>query len=61
MPFRSEAQRRFLWATHPKIAEAWAHGKHTTKGKGRRMPKKDGPGVHHRKVVAAGKKLRKRS
>lgn len=23
MPFRSEAQRRFMWANHPEIAERW--------------------------------------
>lgn len=23
MPFRSEAQRRFLWAKHPDIARRW--------------------------------------
>jgi hypothetical protein len=25
MPFRSEKQRRFLWAEHPDIAKRWAH------------------------------------
>ena len=25
MPFRSEKQRRYLWATHPDIAKKWAH------------------------------------
>ena len=25
MPFKSEAQRKFLWAKHPEIAEKWAH------------------------------------
>lgn len=25
MPFRSEKQRRFLWAKHPEIAKEWAH------------------------------------
>lgn len=24
MPFRSEAQRRLMWAKHPKIARRWA-------------------------------------
>ena len=24
MPFQSEAQRRFLWAKHPEIAQRWA-------------------------------------
>lgn len=40
MPFKSEAQRRFLWAKHPEIAEKWAHGEHSTKGKGHKMPHK---------------------
>jgi hypothetical protein len=26
MPFKSEAQRRYMWANHPDIAERWAHG-----------------------------------
>lgn len=25
MPFRSEAQRKFLWARHPEVAKEWAH------------------------------------
>ena len=25
MPFRSEKQRRFMWAEHPSIAKRWAH------------------------------------
>ena len=24
MPFRSEKQRRYLWAKHPDVAEKWA-------------------------------------
>ena len=24
MPFKSESQRRFLWAKHPEIAQKWA-------------------------------------
>lgn len=24
MPFRSEKQRRFMWAKHPEIARRWA-------------------------------------
>lgn len=30
MPFKSEQQRRFMWARHPEIAEQWAHGRHTS-------------------------------
>ena len=33
MPFKSEAQRRFLWLKQPKIAEAWSHGKSSVTGK----------------------------
>lgn len=33
MPFKSEKQRKFLWANEPKIAEAWAHGKSSVTGK----------------------------
>ena len=36
MPFKSEAQRRFMHARHPKIAKRWE--KHTPKGK--KLPKK---------------------
>jgi hypothetical protein len=39
MPFKSENQRRFLWANHPDIAEKWAHGEHSAK-KNHRMPKR---------------------
>ena len=24
MPFKSEAERRFLWAKHPEIAQRWS-------------------------------------
>ena len=40
MPFRSEAQRRFLWAKHPEIAKRWTkeHGsKPTGKKESRRQ------------------------
>ena len=33
MPFKSENQRKFLWANEPKIADAWAHGKSSVTGK----------------------------
>ena len=33
MPFQSEAQRRMMWAEHPDIAEAWAHGKSSKTGR----------------------------
>lgn len=36
MPFKSEAQRRFMYAKHPKIAKKWE--KHTPKGK--KLPEK---------------------
>lgn len=36
MPFKSETQRRFMHARHPKIAKRWE--KHTPKGK--KLPEK---------------------
>ena len=33
MPFASEAQRRFMHAVHPEIANAWEHGKSSVTGK----------------------------
>jgi hypothetical protein len=39
MPFKSEAQRKFLWATEPKLAKKWA--KETPKGK--KLPPKVKP------------------
>jgi len=35
MPFRSERQRRYMWAKHPKIARRWAH-KYGSKARGRK-------------------------
>lgn len=39
MPFKSEKQRRYLWAKEPRIAKAWAHGRHTS-NKNHRMPRR---------------------
>lgn len=33
MPFRSTAQRKFLWAKHPEIAKRWT-AEHGSGGKG---------------------------
>ena len=41
MPFKSEAQRRYLWLKKPKIAEAWAHGKSSVTGKKEKKKKPD--------------------
>jgi hypothetical protein len=51
MPFKSEKQRRFLWAEHPDIAEAWAHGKSSVTGKKESAKKQT-----KRKPAAAKKK-----
>ena len=43
MPFRSEAQRRYLWAKHPGIARKWTDkygAKVQPKKKGKRRKKK---------------------
>ena len=33
MPFKSEAQRRFMHARHPDIAMRWERGKHSRRKK----------------------------
>ena len=38
MPFRSEAQRRLLWATKPELAHRWAHEPDTATEKKRDLP-----------------------
>lgn len=43
MPFRSEAQRRYMWAKHPEIAERW------TKEYGSEPEHKDDRNEHFRK------------
>lgn len=47
MPFKSENQRRYLWANNPDIAEAWAHGKSSVTGK-RESSKRQGKRKHSR-------------
>lgn len=32
MPFQSEAQRRFMWMKHPKIAQKWVDEGSKSKG-----------------------------
>lgn len=34
MPFKSEAQRRYLWMHHPEVARKWAH----KYGSGKNLP-----------------------
>jgi len=52
MPFKSESQRRFLWAKHPDIAERWSK-EHPESNKG--LPK------HARKEHPAVKGLKRAS
>ena len=59
MPFKSEAQRRWMFANEPDMAHAWAHGRHTTDSHGRKMPSKDGPGVRVAKRGTKRKTKRK--
>lgn len=42
MPFRSERQRKFLWATHPDIAKKWTkeHGSKIVPSKASKKRKK---------------------
>lgn len=50
MPFKSEAQRRYLWMHEPKIAKAWAHGKSSVTGKKEGKAKNTGL-PYHKKVA----------
>jgi hypothetical protein len=52
MAFKSEAQRRMMWANHPKIAEAWSHGKSSVTGKKEFKPKNKGLPMHKVKKAA---------
>ncbi len=49
MPFKSQAQRKFMYASHPEMAKEWEA--HTPKGK--KLPK------HVKKKVSTGKKVAK--
>ena len=42
MPFRSEHQRKLLWAKHPEIAKRWTeeYGSKIVKSKGKKKVKK---------------------
>ena len=40
MPFKSEAQRKFLWAEHPEIAQRWADEEKARGKKSKRLEKK---------------------
>ena len=41
MPFRSEAQRKFMWAKHPKIAQRWADEEKAGKSRKKKVLKGD--------------------
>jgi hypothetical protein len=40
MPFRSEAQRRFMYSQHPRIAERWSREAERTGEAGKDLPEK---------------------
>lgn len=44
MPFKSEKQRKFLWAKHPEIAKRWTkkYGSKPVEGLKKAKPKKRG-------------------
>lgn len=41
MPFKSEKQRKYLWANHPEIAKRWAKEASLLKKKGGSLLKRD--------------------
>ena len=63
MPFKSEAQRRYLHSQHPNIADAWEHGRSSVTGKrespsqqGKRKSRSSGRGKRsHRKSSRGGR------
>jgi len=56
MPFKSESQRRTLWANEPKVAEAWAHGSSSVTGKKEGKAKNKGLPMHFSKSKKASEK-----
>lgn len=48
MPFKSEAQRRFMWMKHPEIAEAWSKGRSSVTGKKEGKARNKGLPMHKR-------------
>lgn len=40
MPFKSEAQRRLLWAKHPEVAQRWADTYGTPKALPKHAPER---------------------
>ena len=56
MPFKSEAQRRFMYARHPKVAERWRR----EYGPQRELPKKLGKQPPWVTMATAEKSERKR-
>jgi len=42
MPFKSEAQRRYLWANEPEIAKRWAEKEKRAKKRKRKLSDKKG-------------------
>ena len=54
MPFRSENQKRYLWAKHPDIAKRWSkEGKGYVKGK-----KKPSKRNYSDRVIAMAKEMK---
>lgn len=50
MPFKSEAQRRFLWAKHPDIAQRWSD-KYGSKPVARKLKKDEKKAVAKRRLA----------
>lgn len=50
MPFKSESQRKFMWAKHPEIARKW-----TAEGNGKVVPEPSKAVEKFAKKLAKGK------
>lgn len=60
MPFESEAQRRFMWMEHPRIAEAWAHGRSSKTGRKEFAARNKGLPYHKRSSKRKGHRGKRR-
>lgn len=46
MPFKSERQRKYLWANHPEIARRWSNETKRRRKRKNRIPRKDKNGYY---------------
>jgi len=61
MPFKSEKQRRYMFANHPKVAREWSrYGDSTVRKSRRRNSRRSSPSRRRRRSRVSGGRKRKR-